>query len=153
VDRTIRTEIRVDAPPSVVWAVLSDVERYPKWNPTVVDLRGRLREGARLAGRLVLPGLAPIPFSPRLVVVSPRRELRWRARVGTFFRGEHAFLIEPIDRGGSLFVQEERFDGLAVDAGLAVLRSRIVEAFEAMDRALKDEAERLAENGSVSPEA
>lgn len=33
-------EIEIAAPPSAVWAVLTDYDRYPEWNPFVVNLSG-----------------------------------------------------------------------------------------------------------------
>ena len=34
-----QTDIHIDAPPDVVWAVIRDVERWPEWTPTVTSLR------------------------------------------------------------------------------------------------------------------
>ena len=37
---SISTEIDIAAPPNEVWAVLTDYERYPEWNPFMVKLSG-----------------------------------------------------------------------------------------------------------------
>jgi len=38
--------LEVDAPPTVVWEVLTDLPRYPEWNPFVVECRSTLEPGA-----------------------------------------------------------------------------------------------------------
>jgi uncharacterized protein YndB with AHSA1/START domain len=42
--REIRTEIDIRASTDRVWEVLTDLERYPEWNPFITRAGGDLRE-------------------------------------------------------------------------------------------------------------
>lgn len=37
---SISTEIEIAAPPATIWAVLTDYERYPEWNPFLTKISG-----------------------------------------------------------------------------------------------------------------
>src|SRR5512134_2807061 len=76
VEFSITTE--VDAPPEVVFAVLSDVERWPEWTPTVTrverlgDARAPLALGGRL--RIVQPKVPPAEWT--VTALEPGRGFR-----------------------------------------------------------------------------
>src|SRR5262249_17276144 len=50
------SEITIDAPPAVVWRILTDTSQYEAWNPLVVRYSGELRRGARVTINLMLEG-------------------------------------------------------------------------------------------------
>lgn len=76
------------------------------------------------------------------------RELRWLGRllVPGLFDGEHSLLVEPLDRNRSRFVQSERFSGLLVGLLGGVL-GKTEAGFEQMNRALKERAEQVDQDG------
>ena len=71
----LHTEIDIDAPPDIVWAVLTDLERYPDWNPFVVSAEGRTVVGERLTNRLEPPGGTAMTFKPTVTEVTERAGL------------------------------------------------------------------------------
>jgi hypothetical protein len=141
----LRSETPVAAPPERVWRALVGFEAYPEWNP-VLRVRGRAREGRHLWATLrpEVGGLTgpPVPFRPRVLVVDPDRELRWRTELGvpTAFAGEHAFLLEP-DGEGTLLVQTEHFEGPLAGPVLERAAPRIRATFERLGEALADRVE------------
>jgi carbon monoxide dehydrogenase subunit G len=76
---TTRT-IAIAAPPAAVWAVMSDVERWHEWTPTVTSVRlldaGPLAVGTR--ARIVQPKLPTLVW--RVTEVEPGRSFRWETR-------------------------------------------------------------------------
>ena len=40
VEKEIVREIEINAPPSRVWQVLTDFEKYPTWNPFIKKITG-----------------------------------------------------------------------------------------------------------------
>jgi hypothetical protein len=68
--------------------------------------------------------------------------LRWLGRLlfPGVFDGEHSLRIEPLDGGGSRFVQSERFSGLLVGLAKGTL-AKTEAGFENMNAALKARVE------------
>jgi hypothetical protein len=138
----LHEEITIDAPASVVWDVLADTDRYPRWNPFIPQLTGELRVGSRIRVTLSRPDRRPVTMRPRLLVVEPERELRWLGRIVVpgLFDGEHRFQLEPLADDRTRFVQSEHFTG----ALLPVLRRALgttQAGFALMNEALKAQAE------------
>jgi uncharacterized protein YndB with AHSA1/START domain len=41
----LNSEIEIKASPETVWNLLTDVSRFPEWNPFIRRLRGKLEAG------------------------------------------------------------------------------------------------------------
>src|SRR5437879_5998834 len=106
-ERRIEAAIEISAPPSRVWAVLTDFARMPAWNPFITSISGNLAQGARLSVRIAAPGKFGMRFKPTVMSVRPERELRWLGHlvVPGIFDGEHYFLLEPMGESRTLFTQ------------------------------------------------
>lgn len=140
----ISTEVIIEASPSRVWAVLTDSDAYPRWNPFIRSMNGRLQEGETISIEVTPPGRSSMRFRPLVLVAKPEKELRWLGSLGIpgLFDGEHAFQLTQLALHQTLFRQSERFRGLLVPL---IMRGRIAEAtrkgFIAMNDALKQHAE------------
>ncbi len=138
----IETSIRIAAPPDRVWAVLTDLAGYARWNPWVVEVAGSLAPGSILALRSVhAPGQKPTPSRVRLVSAA-FPEMHWEGghEDATYFRGNRRFRCAG-DGDGCLFRQEEAFTGAAAEAILRHHGDRIRANFERFNEALKQAAE------------
>lgn len=145
--RELHAEVEIDAPPARVWEVLTGFGDYARWNPFMREVRGTAREGETLAVRIELPGELDRTFAPRIVALTPRRELTWVGRlvVPGLFDGVHSFFLEPLEAGGRcLLIQHENFSGLLMPLFTPAMEGATRRGFEAMNAALKREAERLA---------
>jgi hypothetical protein len=95
-EKEISTEIEINAPPSRVWWVLTDFEKYPTWNPFIKKISGILARNEKLEVHMPDPRGGMMVFTPDVLVAERERELRWLGRSeGNAFNGEHCFLIEP----------------------------------------------------------
>jgi hypothetical protein len=141
-ERRIETGIEIDAPPSRVWALLTDFARMPAWNPFIKSISGSLMQGARLSVYIAPPGKSGMRFKPTVLSVRPERELRWLGHLffSGIFDGEHYFLLEPIGEGRTMLTQGEKFSGLLVGLVSGTL-SATEAGFKAMNTALKQQAE------------
>ena len=78
---TVTAATWIDAPPAAVWAVLTDLARYPEWTT--------IRR-------------------PRVTASAPNAELRWTGRPRGMppglLTGEHSFTLKP-GNGGTLVLQ------------------------------------------------
>jgi hypothetical protein len=141
---TIATSVEIDAPASRVWDVLVDFDAYPAWNPFIVEAAGTVAVGETLSLRMALPGRAPLTIEPRLLVVEPARELRWKGRLllPGLFDGEHAFVLTALDEGRTRLDHVEHFAGLLLPLARRLVYDATVESFHALDAALAKRAER-----------
>jgi hypothetical protein len=142
--RLIETSIDIAASPGRVWAVLTDFAAMPAWNPFIRSIEGPLTQGASLSVLIGPPGRRPMRFKPEVLVAAQDRELRWRGSlpVPGLFTGEHFFILDPQGQG-THFRHGEAFSGLLVPLMGGMLEATRA-GFEAMNVALKQEAERAA---------
>ena len=138
----ITTEIHIDAPPQVVWQVLTDLSAYSEWNPFITSATGSPQVGEKLVNRMCPPGGRPITFKPVVTVADEARVLEWLGTLGMpgVFDGRHRFEIEP-GSTGTTFTQSEQFDGVLVRMMRTSLDNGTWAGFEATNTALKARAE------------
>ncbi len=126
------------------WAVLTDFQDYPEWNPYLPDIDGEFAVGETITLTLVADKDAtPIRPRARIEAISPQREFSWQGLlpVPGLFATRHVFALEPIDEGQTRLHHYEEFRGLAVallpyDREFQTLR--IARSFERMNDALID---------------
>ncbi|GEO80354.1 SRPBCC domain-containing protein [Pararhodospirillum oryzae] len=141
----VQTTCLIQAPPALVWRLLTDFPAYGSWNPVLPSIRGKAQKGAWIMLTIRMPGRPPVPVPARLTVVRPESELQWRASVPGMVAGDHFFRLTPQGDGATLLVHGEVFSGLLADTimGRAVQEASR-EAYEGINAALKAHAEALA---------
>jgi hypothetical protein len=107
--RDFHLTIDIDAPPERVWAVMSDVERWHEWTPSITSVvrldDGPLRVGSR--ARVKQPRLARSTYE--VTLCEPHRGFEWvTTSAGVTGIGTH--WIEPVD-GGSRVTLGVEFRG------------------------------------------
>lgn len=140
----LRAEIEIDADPDTVWAVLTDFEAYPDWNPFINPIEGDQTLGSKLLVRLQPPEGRGITMKPVVTVAEPGKAFGWLGRLGGvphLFDGAHRFELEPIDGGRrTRFVQSERFQGMLLPLVRRSILPPTLHGFEAMNEALAERA-------------
>ena len=93
------TTIDIDAPPERVWEVLSDVEAWSEWTPTVTSVR-RLDEGPFRTGSRAKIQQPRIPENEYVVTeLEPGRSFTWVATGPAATTGRHD--ASPLPGGGT----------------------------------------------------
>jgi hypothetical protein len=147
----IRTHTEIDATATEVWAVLTDFDSYPDWNPFITSISGDRAVGGKLRVRIEPPGARAMQFTPTVLAANPSQELRWLGRflMPGLVDGEHSFQIEALGDNRVRVTQQEQFRGILVP----LMRSTLAKTragFEAMNAALKARAELAA--AAASPD-
>ncbi len=138
----IRTEIEIDAAASAVWSTLVDFEAYPRWNPFIAAVYGKLQAGERLSILMTPPEGREVRYSPRLLVVEPECELRWLGSLGAkfLFRTEHFFRLQSTGPSRTRLTHGEDVSGMLTRyMGAAI--TRIARGCVGMNLALKRRVE------------
>jgi hypothetical protein len=131
--------VAIRAPAPVVWAILADARRFPRWNSTVSSIEGAISEGARL--RIHVPGTSRT-FTPTVTGVVANERMTWTGGVAPLFKGVRTFVLTPRNSTSTEFAMTERFSGLL----LPLLQRFLPDfgpVFQAYANDLKREAERV----------
>jgi hypothetical protein len=133
------TSIEIDAPPNVVWEILTEFDRFDLWNPFIRSIDGKAVPGNKLVVEIEPPGGKVMTFRPVVLTADPGTELRWLGRVifPGIFDGEHRFQIEPLGDRRVRFVHSEQFSGVLVPLFWRSLDTQTRRGFEEMNQALK----------------
>ncbi|MFC3493144.1 SRPBCC family protein [Glycomyces rhizosphaerae] len=137
-EHRIETTVHVDARANEVWAVLTDFPAYGEWNPFITEISGLLAEDERLEASFLQPNGKTNRFRPRVLRVSPARQIRWLGKLGPggLFDGEHYFVLEPQPDGSTVLTHGERFTGVLVPAMKSLLADT-EQGFASMNSALE----------------
>jgi len=105
--------VQIDAPPREVWAVMSDVERWHEWTPTVISVRrtnaGPFRIGAR--ARIHQPRLPPADWV--VTALEDGRAFEWESRApGVRVLARHR--VDPLPSGSRVTLSIQ-YSGLLGD--------------------------------------
>ncbi|HVE13856.1 MAG TPA: SRPBCC domain-containing protein [Elusimicrobiota bacterium] len=139
----IEKQIDIDAAPEKTWAVLSDIDKWPEWNPFIHYAKGTLAVGNSLDVLVQPTGAKPIKGKGKVLVLEPGRRMVWVAKPfgAWILRGEHTFAVEPLPDGKSRFVQSETFTGILVPLLKGKFRRETEPGFLEMNAALKKRVE------------
>lgn len=140
--KTIHTDVEIEASPEKVWAVLTDFESYPEWNPFITSIKGEPTAGTKLEVTMQPKGKKAQTFKPEVMLAEPNRVLEWLGHLGVkgVFDGRHHFELEATDTG-TRFVQKEDFSGALVWLLMKMVGEATEGGFHVMNRALKERAE------------
>ena len=138
--KSMSATIQIDALPQAVWAALTDLGRYPEWNPLFRQASGQVSVWNRITLRSVHPANGRLmTVKPTITVAHPETELRWVSSLPGIISGEHCFTLTPAD-GGTRLEQSETFRGLLA-AFPSKTFARAEASFQALNEALKKRAE------------
>lgn len=145
-NRIIDAWIDVEAKPEEIWSVLLDFESWKKWNPFIPAVEGNLMIGEKLKIEVISPGMKPMIFKPEVFEVIPNKKILWGGSfLKILYRGDHAFILEPIGNGKTRFRQIERFMGpVVLFMGNMLKKTEL--GYQQMNIALKKEVERRINN-------
>jgi hypothetical protein len=141
-------QVNIEATERLVWEVMTDIERWPRWNPDVkaVSFWGALAPGTEFRWK-VTGGT----ITSRFQRVEAPTLLAWSGRLSPLgVEAVHVWRLEAPGGGVTTVRTEESWNGFAV----RLLRGRAATMLqESLDRglkALKDECERRT--GAEGPE-
>ncbi|MGB0383405.1 MAG: SRPBCC family protein [Ardenticatenaceae bacterium] len=141
--KELYTEIEINASAERVWQLLTDFSRFPEWNPFMPRAKGQIAPNEKLEVYLTPPNNFGMTIKPTVTKVEPNRELRWLGHLITpgIFDGEHIFTIERLSSDHVRLIHREEFKGGLVPLMLALVGNNTKRGFEAMNQALKTQAE------------
>ncbi|WP_371053885.1 SRPBCC domain-containing protein [Rhodococcus gordoniae] len=145
---TVRSvEVEIDAPSSVVWEILTDLDNYPNWNPFCIAAQSTLEIGAPVNMTLAdySGATETFPYTEYVCAVVPERLLSWELRP-TEVSAQAARrdqVIEPIDETRCRYYSTDAFLGEEAHQIMADSGAWVKRAFDDTAVALKERSEAL----------
>lgn len=138
--KEINTEVIIHASPEKVWAILSNFEQYPQWNPFIKSITGEVKVGNKIKVTIQPAESKPMTFKPKVLTFEANKQLSWVGHLlfTGLFDGLHKFELFDNGDGTTTFKQSESFSGILV--GLLNLENT-KKGFEAMNATLKQLSE------------
>lgn len=136
--KSVHTEIHVDAPPAQVWAVLMNTAAYRDWNPVLVLLEGKLREGQTVTYEY-RQGDKTYVMDAGVIRVTPEHLLNQSGGPFGILTFDHRYLLEPSEGGTRVTIHED-YRGIGVHFWDP---SPVGKAYEKLNAALKARVDSL----------
>jgi len=140
----IRTEVEISAPPSKVWSIITDIDKWQEWSPIINASQGQAVLGEELSITMVSEqvGKDGPKYNPVIIDIKEHKYFHWRAhmQVGFVFTNDKILKLEETDAGTHL-VHIETFRGLMAPLMADSVEKTVPAMLDSMNEALKAVAE------------
>ncbi len=135
--KEINTKILIHCSPEKIWEKLTDFENYPKWNPFIKEISGKLKVSEKIKVKIQPENSSAMIFKPTILECEKNQRLIWKGKFifKGLFDGKHIFELVDNKNGTTTFKQSEQFSGVLV--GVFNLENT-KKGFEKMNRKLKE---------------
>ena len=124
----------IAADPAIVWALLTHAADYPRWNSTVISIKGEIKAGETIELKSTLDEKRT--FKLKIKEFVPEKRLVWGDS-----QGSRVYTLEKTP-GGTLFAMTEKIGGPLFPLFAGMIPS-FDESFEKFAADLKKEAESI----------
>lgn len=125
----------IQADPGIVWALLTNASDYPRWNSTVISIKGEIRQGGNIELKSTLDEKRV--FKLKVKEFEPEKRLVWGDA-----QGNRTYSLTRGDAGGVRFEMTEKIGGPLFPLFAGYIPS-FDESFEGFAADLKKEAESI----------
>ena len=77
----IKTQILINATSDKVWAVLTDFQNHPTWNPFIKNITGEPKVGSQITISIAPPDGKGMTFKPKVLAFEHNKEFRWLGKL------------------------------------------------------------------------
>ncbi|MBL4668089.1 MAG: SRPBCC domain-containing protein [Flavobacteriales bacterium] len=142
--KEINTEIIISSTPNEVWETLMDLDNWPKWNPIVNNIYGKLDVGGELSITMAdSKGNASKKYKAIVIELEKNKKFSFSAIMIAKFMFSADRIIELKEtEEGTLFTQREIYKGIMVSMFWGKLCTDAVKMLNSMNQALKKEVEK-----------
>ena len=141
----IKTEIDISAPPSKVWGIITDIDKWQEWSPIINASQGKPLIGSKLSITMMSKeeGKDGPKYNPEIIELKKQKYFHWRAHMmaGFIFTNDKVFKLEETETGTHL-IHIETFKGLMAPLMSGSVKENVPTMLDSMNKALKELAEK-----------
>ncbi len=139
-NKSVHHEHTIKAPVGVVWKTLTEMEKYPDWNPVMELVEGEVQEGAQVKYRYTQEANKSYVIEATVVKIVPEQLLNQKGGIPLVLTFNHRYVLEPNDEGTQVTIHED-YRGIGVN----FWNPQPVEAaYQRLNEALKTRAEQAS---------
>jgi uncharacterized protein YndB with AHSA1/START domain len=142
--RETSISIEIKATPAILWAILINGSDYPRWNSTVISIKGNISAGERILLKSILDPKRV--FKLKVKEFHPENKLVWGDSMG-----KRVYTLDKIEDSAIRFTMSEKIGGPLFPLFAKMIPS-FDSSFEQFASDLKSEAEFVMNNKKTSNE-
>jgi hypothetical protein len=100
----------IEAPPTTIWNLLTDIRAHSTWNSTLTSIEGKIALGERVSFKV--PEAPGQTFSPKVVAYDETKSMVWRLNRWPLLVSVRTYRLTPGPHGSTEFTIDEVFQGL-----------------------------------------
>lgn len=141
----VQTEIEIQAPPEKVWSIITDIDKWQEWSPTINASAGQAEVGSAVTITMMSKeaGKDGPNYSPTIIQMDEPRYFHWRAHMmaGFIFTNDKIIELEETETGTKV-THKETFRGLMAVLMKGQMENGVPPMLTMMNDALKQLAEK-----------
>lgn len=137
--KSVHHEVTINASTEKVWQVLTNMQAYPEWNPTIKLVKGDVKVGNQVTYQFTqdADNISEIPATVKQII--PNKLLNQAGGIPLILTYNHKYIIEPQGEGTKMTIHED-YAGIGVN----FWNPKPVEAaYSRLNEALKKRVENL----------
>ncbi|MEM1119977.1 MAG: SRPBCC domain-containing protein [Bacteroidota bacterium] len=137
--KSVHSEIMIAASPTAVWVVLMDTQKYREWNPVLIPIQGKLKEGEKVRDEFIQSAdkKSEIPSTVKKMI--PNQLLNQGGGMKGVITCDHRYILEAIDGQTKVTIHED-YAGIYVNFWNP---KPVAAAYERLNQALKRRVESM----------
>lgn len=143
--QTVETQIEIQAPPEKVWSIITDIDQWQDWSPTINASSGTAAVGSTVSITMMSKeaGKDGPKYNPQIIQMDEPNYFHWRAHMmaGFIFTNDKIIELEKTESGTKV-THKETFKGLMAAAMKGQMEKGVPPMLNMMNDALKEKAER-----------
>ena len=143
----ISTQIDIEAPPSLVWTYLKDINKWHEWSPVINKSSGELSLGSTLDITMIgkEEGKDGPQYNPKIIEIEENKFFRWRAHMlaSFIFTNDKIIELKETSSGTTVF-HKELFKGMLAPLCTTPMEKGVPPILNKMNQALKELVEKNA---------
>ncbi|MFK7861791.1 MAG: SRPBCC family protein [Granulosicoccus sp.] len=143
--QTVKTEIEIQARPDKVWSIITDIDKWQEWSPTINASAGQADVGSVVTITMMskVAGKDGPKYTPTIIQMDEPKYFHWRAHVMSEFIFTNDKIIELEEtETGTKVTHKETFKGLMAALMKGQMEKGVPPMLSMMNDALKQLAEK-----------
>lgn len=143
-NKSVHHGITINAAPEKVWNVLTEMNDYPNWNPTMELLEGKVQEGNKVKYKFTQDKNTTSEIGATVVQVVPNKLLNQKGGIPLVLTFNHKYELESTGNSTRVIIHED-YQGIGVNFWNP---KPVEKAYQRLNFALKERVEQFSNLGN-----